>query len=58
MKVTQIASVLNLTIEKEITGEVDLIKEDLSNIVDVGKAVTSLFQSGNDVNSFVSTLID
>lgn len=58
MKVTQIASVLNLTIEKEITGQVDLIKEDLSNIVDVGKAVTSLFQSGNDVNSFVSTLID
>lgn len=58
MKVSQIASVLNLTIEKEITGEVDLIKEDLSNLVDVGKSVTSLFQSGNDVNSFVSTLID
>ncbi len=58
MKVNQIASVLNLTIEKEITGEVDLIKEDLSNLVDVGKSVTSLFQSGNDVNSFVSTLID
>lgn len=58
MKVSQIASVLNLTIEKEITGEVDLIKEDLSNLVDVGKSVTSLFQGGNDVNSFVSTLID
>lgn len=58
MKVNQIASVLNLTIEKEITGEVDLIKEDLSNLVDVGKAVTSLFQGGADVNSFVSTLID
>ena len=58
MKITQIADVLNYTIDKEITGEVDLIQEDLSNIVDVGKVITdSLTVSGN-TNDFVSTLID
>lgn len=58
MKITQIADVLNYTIGKEITGEVDLIQEDLSNIVDVGKVITdSLTVSGN-TNDFVSTLID
>lgn len=60
MKVSQIASVLNATIGKEITGEVDLIQEDLSNIVDVGKVVTSSLTvaGANATNSFISTLID
>lgn len=60
MKVSQIASVLNAAIEKEITGEVDLIQEDLSNIVDVGKVVTSSLTvaGANATNSFISTLID
>lgn len=60
MKVTQIASVLNATIMKEIGGETAVVSEDLSNIVDVGKTVldyTSAAQGAN-MNSFVSTLID
>ena len=60
MKPVQISSVLNSAIQKEITGEVDLIKEDLSNIVDVGKVVTSSLDvaGANAVNSFVQTIID
>ena len=58
MKVTQIASVLNYAIEKEVTGEVDLIQEDLSNIVDVGKLVTTSLTANGNTNSFVQTIID
>lgn len=58
MKISQIASVLNSAIEAEVTGEVDLIQEDLSNIVDVGRVVTNSFTGSDDVNSFISTLID
>lgn len=58
MKPAQIASVLNATIEKEIIGEVDLIQEDLSNIVDVGKIVSTSLTAAGQVNSFVQTLID
>lgn len=58
MKVTQIASVLNGAIMDEVVGEVDLIQEDLSNIVDVGKVVTTSLTANGNTNSFVSTLID
>lgn len=58
MKVTQIAQVLNSTIEKEVVGEVDLIQEDLSNIVDVGKVVTNALTAEGNTNKFVETLID
>lgn len=58
MKVTQIADVLNYAIEKEVVGEIDLVKEDLSNIVDVGKVVTDSLTASNNTNSFVKTLID
>ena len=58
MKVTQIAEVLNYAITKEVTGEVDLIQEDLSNIVDVGKIVTTSLSANGNTNNFVSTLID
>ena len=60
MKPVQIANVLNATIEKEITGEYDLVAEDLSNIVDVGKVITSSLSvaGANATNSFISTLID
>lgn len=58
MKVTQIAGVLNDTISKEVVGEIDLIKEDLSNIVDVGKLVTDSLSASGNTNNFVSTLID
>lgn len=60
MKITQIAQVLNEAIMKEVTGVEDVIAEDLSNIVEVGKLVTdSLDVAGaNATNSFISTLID
>lgn len=58
MKVTQIADVLNYAIEKEVVGEVDLVNEDLSNIVDVGKLVSDSLTASGNTNSFVSTLID
>lgn len=60
MKVEQIASVLNTTIMKELTGVEAVISEDLSNIVDTGKTVTDfLADAGTEaVNSFVATLID
>lgn len=58
MKVSQIASVLNSTIEKEVVGEVALVQEDLSNIVDVGKTVETYNFGTNGVNGFCKTLID
>lgn len=58
MKITQIADVLNYAIEKEVVGEVDLIQEDLSNIVDVGKVVSNSLSASGNTNKFVSTLID
>lgn len=58
MQIKQIASVLNAAIEKEVTGEVDLIQEDLSNLVDVGKIVTTSLSASGNTNNFVATLID
>jgi hypothetical protein len=58
MIATQISKVLNETIMQEITGEIDTIKEDLSNIVDVGRKVQDYNFGGEGVNGFVSTLID
>lgn len=58
MKVNQIASVLNATIMKEITGTEIVVAEDLRNIVDAGKQVLDFVNTTGDINSFVSTLID
>lgn len=58
MKVTQIADVLNYAIEKEVVGEIGLVNEDLSNIVDVGKEVTTSLTANGNTNNFVSTMID
>ena len=58
MVVNQIASVLNAAIQAEVTGEVDLINEDLSNLVDVGKIVTTSLTASGNVNDFVKTIID
>lgn len=58
MKVSQIATVLNDTISKEVVGEVDLVREDLSNIVDVGKVVSDSLTASGNTNNFVETLID
>lgn len=58
MKVNQIASVLNATIMKEITGTEVVVAENLSNIVDAGKQVLDFVNTTGDISSFVSTLID
>lgn len=59
MKPTQIATLLNTTIMKEIEGTEVVVKEDLSNIVDVGKTVLDYTgESKENFNSFVQDLID
>lgn len=63
MKVTQIASVLNGSLSTagimdEITGQAAMVKEDLSNIVDIGKLVDSNLSTTGNTNDFVKDLID
>lgn len=59
MRVSQIASLLNDTIQAEGIGESQVVTEDLSNIVDIGKAVLDYTGvSGTNYDSFVKTLID
>lgn len=53
MEVKQIFELVN-GITGEITGKTDLVKEDLSNIVDVGK---ELFTS-SDVDNYVKSLVN
>lgn len=53
MEVKQIFEVVN-GITGEITGKTDLVKDDLSNIVDVGK---ELF-SASDVDDYVKSLVN
>ena len=53
MKVKQIYNIVN-DITSEILGKTDLVKEDLSNIVDVGKEI---FDS-TSVDNYVRTLVD
>lgn len=53
MDVKQIFSLVN-GITGEITGKTDLVKEDLSNIVDVGK---ELF-TASDVDNYVKSLVN
>ena len=53
MDIKQIYSLVN-GITGEITGKTDLVKEDLSNIVDVGK---ELF-SASDVDNYVKSLVN
>ena len=53
MKVNQIYSIVN-DITNEITGKADLLKEDLSNIVDVGKELLT----ATDTDNYVKTLVD
>lgn len=60
MKYEQIASVLNNTIMKVITGTQNIsTAEDLSNIVDVGMTVLDYTSANNtNYNDFISGLID
>ena len=53
MEVKQIATLIN-DITSEITGKTNLVKEDLSNIVDVGK---ELFNA-TDVDNYVKSLVN
>ena len=57
MKVNQIATILN-SVYNEIIGESALVNEDLSNIVDVGRQITSSTQWGNNFDNYVGKLID
>ena len=53
MKVEQIYSLVN-DITSEVTGKTDLVKEDLSNTVDVGKELFSV----SDVDNYVKSLVN
>lgn len=53
MEVKQIYELVN-DVTSEITGKTDLVKENLSNVVDIGK---ELFDS-TDVDNYVKTLVD
>lgn len=55
MKVTQIQDLVNNSL-KESVGTSDLLNEDLSNVVDVGKEVFS--QEDNTIDNFVHKLVD
>ena len=64
MKITQLTDVLNGTLSTtgiidQVTGEAAVAKEDLSNIVDIGKAVLDYTgQSTDNFDSFMRNLID
>lgn len=53
MQVKQIHDILN-SVTEEITGEEDLLKEDLSNIVDVGNKIIG----SDNVDNYVKKLVD
>lgn len=53
MKVTQVYQLLN-AVTSEILGQTDLVKEDLSNVVDLG---VSIFDA-TSVDNYVKTLVD
>lgn len=54
MKVTQLHALVN-SVTKEVLGETAVVNEDLSNIVDVGKAV---MDQQNGVDNYVRKLVD
>lgn len=58
MKVKQIATILNTVINPEQIGETAVVNEDLSNIVDVGKALTAAGTFGENFDNFTKGLID
>ena len=58
MKVKQIATILNTVINPEQIGESAVVNEDLSNIVDVGKALTAAGTFGENFDNFTKALID
>ena len=53
MKVTQIKDLVNNSL-KEVNGSSTLLKEDLSNVVDIGKELLN----NDDIDNFVKKLVD
>lgn len=53
MKVTQIKDLVNNSL-KEINGTSEVLKEDLSNVVDIGKDLAN----SDDIDNFVKKLVD
>lgn len=53
MKIEQVYSLVNAS-TKDILGETDIVKQDLSNIVDIGASIVG---SGN-VDNYVKSLVD
>lgn len=53
MKVTQIASIMN-DVTNEILGTDNIVAEDLSNIVDIGKQILDT----TDIDNYVHSLVD
>lgn len=53
MKVNQIYELVNKTVE-EVTGKSDLLQEDLSNVVDVGREIIST----DNVDNYVKKLVN
>lgn len=53
MKVTQIKDLVNSSL-KEVNGSSTLLKEDLSNVIDVGKEILN----NDDIDRFVKKLVD
>lgn len=54
MKVTQLYALVN-AVTKEVLGETAVVNEDLSNVVDIGKAV---IDQQNGVDNYVRKLVD
>lgn len=53
MKVTQIKDLVNNSL-KEVNGTSEILKEDLSNVVDIGKDLAN----NDDIDNFVKKLVD
>ena len=64
MKITQLKDIINGTVSTtgivdQVTGAAPVANEDLSNIVDIGKAVLKFTDQGNEnYDSFMRNLID
>lgn len=53
MKIEQVYSLVNQS-TKDILGETDIVKQDLSNIVDIGSSIIN----SNNVDNYVKSLVD
>ena len=57
MKVNQIATVIN-TVNQEMFGEIALVDEALSNLVDVGQVVNGSLTASGKFDNYIGALID